>query len=406
MFLTSVVPRNSRIWASPESPRLNDTAAMSAMPSPFGEIAGETAKPDAWRRRSTLTVAVSTAAAGRLRADHVLVVAARRQACRSRDGRSTPPPGTDGERCGRPQHDHGVARQRRHEHLHRRRPAAGATSPGRPRRSSAPPAPAATESTAAVAVGPDTRRRRRQRRCRRTLPPRLAPCRPRCASAAGRRAAARRRRARSRPRSRRPRCRVPWKRATVAPPVVSTSTRQADAFVSRARNRIGLNAPGGDRRRRHRRIEHLQLAGAGDGGPDLRELAVHAVARAVGVAGVAMARRWSGTRRCGPSRTARSPPTSASRGAFGSTCADVESPGQQAVERLHLLRGRAALREVADQGDPDRPGVEARRVRADDVLVDAAVAALVDPALGVDEVVERRGRPGRCRASGTGRGCG
>ena len=62
MFLTSVVPRNSLSCASPESPRLNDIAATSAMPSPFGEMAGDTAKPAAWRRRSTLTVAVSSAA--------------------------------------------------------------------------------------------------------------------------------------------------------------------------------------------------------------------------------------------------------------------------------------------------------------------------------------------------------
>ena len=43
--------------------------------------------------------------------------------------------------------------------------------------------------------------------------------------------------------------------------------------------------------------------------------------------------------------------------------------------------------ERADHGDADRAGVEAARIRADHVLVDAAVAALVDGAVAVDEEV-------------------
>ena len=49
--------------------------------------------------------------------------------------------------------------------------------------------------------------------------------------------------------------------------------------------------------------------------------------------------------------------------------------------------GGVGCREVPDQRDADRAGVEALRVRADHVLVDAAAATLVDRAEAVDEKV-------------------
>ncbi len=99
--------------------------------------------------------------------------------------------------------------------------------------------PAATVSTAAVAVGPDAP----------PPPPATLPSKP--PSAARAVPASMRQRSRSVRGSAPPPSTAPFQvastlvplpsnRATVAPPVVSTSTRQADDFVSRARNRIGL----------------------------------------------------------------------------------------------------------------------------------------------------------------------
>ena len=67
---------------------------------------------------------------------------------------------------------------------------------------------------------------------------------------------------------------------------------------------------------------------------------------------------------------------------------EVEPPGEQLRERV--ARGRAGSARVAivpDHGDADGAGVEALRVGADDVPVDAAVATLVDRAVAVDEKV-------------------
>ena len=73
---------------------------------------------------------------------------------------------------------------------------------------------------------------------------------------------------------------------------------------------------------------------------------------------------------------------------------DVEPPGEQVDERrLHRLR-RRRHREVADQRDADRAGVEAHRVGADHVPV--------DPARRGPRRRCRSGRPGscsRCRSS-------
>ena len=66
---------------------------------------------------------------------------------------------------------------------------------------------------------------------------------------------------------------------------------------------------------------------------------------------------------------------------------EVEPPGEELLERrLGRSRDRRGA-ERADHGDADRAGVEATGVRADHVAVDAAVAALVDGAVAVDEEV-------------------
>jgi hypothetical protein len=66
---------------------------------------------------------------------------------------------------------------------------------------------------------------------------------------------------------------------------------------------------------------------------------------------------------------------------------DVESPREQARER-RLRRSRRRRRLVrAEQRDADRACVEPFRVRADHVLVDAAVPALEHLAVLVDEEV-------------------
>ena len=66
---------------------------------------------------------------------------------------------------------------------------------------------------------------------------------------------------------------------------------------------------------------------------------------------------------------------------------EVETPGDQPLERLHRGRRRFRRLEVADQRDSDAPGVEPERVRADHVARDAAVPPLVDAAEAVDEEV-------------------
>ena len=65
----------------------------------------------------------------------------------------------------------------------------------------------------------------------------------------------------------------------------------------------------------------------------------------------------------------------------------VEPPRGERDERVLLRLRRLGDREVPHQRDPRRAGVEALRVRADHVPVDAAAASLVDRAEAVDEVV-------------------
>ena len=65
----------------------------------------------------------------------------------------------------------------------------------------------------------------------------------------------------------------------------------------------------------------------------------------------------------------------------------VEPPGEQAGERVSRRAGHCERAVFAEHRDSDRAGVEALRVRADDVLVDPAAATLEDLAEPVDEKV-------------------
>ncbi len=66
---------------------------------------------------------------------------------------------------------------------------------------------------------------------------------------------------------------------------------------------------------------------------------------------------------------------------------EVEPPGDDSRDRIEGRCGRLRLPVRAKQGDPDRAGVEAQGVRADDVPVDTPEASFVDRPEAVDEEV-------------------
>ena len=66
---------------------------------------------------------------------------------------------------------------------------------------------------------------------------------------------------------------------------------------------------------------------------------------------------------------------------------NVEPPGQELLEPFSAAAGGGGVLVRAEHGDTDGAGVEAERVGADDVPVEAAVPALVDRAEAVDERV-------------------
>ena len=71
----------------------------------------------------------------------------------------------------------------------------------------------------------------------------------------------------------------------------------------------------------------------------------------------------------------------------GSTCAMSSRQASSAASELARLRRHRQRAVLADHRDADRAGVEPLGVRSDDVLLDPAVAALVDGAEAVDEEV-------------------
>ena len=66
---------------------------------------------------------------------------------------------------------------------------------------------------------------------------------------------------------------------------------------------------------------------------------------------------------------------------------EIETPREQLLERPRRRCRDPGRPEGADHRHPDGAGVEAPRVRTDHVPVDAAVAALVDRAVAIDEEV-------------------
>ena len=119
---------------------------------------------------------------------------------------------------------------------------------------------------------------------------------------------------------------------------------------------------------------------------DARQQVVERGARAIREARVAVARdRAQEDRQARPE--ARVPARDERLRRRGIDVREVEAPGEQLRERLARLRGHRQRAVLAEHGDADRAGVEPLRMRADDVALDPAVAALVDGAEPVDEEV-------------------
>ena len=72
---------------------------------------------------------------------------------------------------------------------------------------------------------------------------------------------------------------------------------------------------------------------------------------------------------------------------FGSTCAMSSRQASRLASAVRATAGGSARTVRSEHGDADRAGVEPFRMRADDGLVDAAVAALEDLPVLVDEKV-------------------
>jgi len=66
---------------------------------------------------------------------------------------------------------------------------------------------------------------------------------------------------------------------------------------------------------------------------------------------------------------------------------EIEPPGDKTGDRILCRLGRLRAPVGPDQGDAHRAGVEAKRVRADDVAIDTAEPSLVDGAEAIDEKV-------------------
>ena len=141
----------------------------------------------------------------------------------------------------------------------------------------------------------------------------------------------------------------------------------------------------GDRAGDERRIE-LRQAGLRDLAADAREQVVERRARAVREAGVAVA--GDGAEEDGqPRREARVAAGDERLGRRRVDMREIEPPGEQLRERRAGVRRHRQRAVLAEHRHADGAGVESLRVRADDVLVDAAVTALVDGAEAIDEEV-------------------
>ena len=127
--------------------------------------------------------------------------------------------------------------------------------------------------------------------------------------------------------------------------------------------------------------------------PDPRDLAgdrveqvVERRARAVGEAGVAMT--GDGAQEDGQTRAEAGVAAGDERLRRGRVdVRDVEAPGEERGQRAARLRGDRERAVLAEHRHADGAGVESLRVRADDVALAPAVAALVDGAEAVDEEV-------------------